>query len=855
MARTGYDVKLGADTKAFEAALRNLNKPIQEMEKSLKRLNEGLKLNPSNVTLLATKEKELSIQIQDTKNKLAGLREEYQKLEEKTKAAGKVTEEQARTFVRLDGEIATTEEELKALEKEYLNFGSVGLQQTHALGEKMKEFGEKAEIVANKLMKVSAAAAGMLAGFVKSASNWEDAWVGVTKTVNGTDEQMRKLEGDLLDMAKATGVSKSELASFAEAAGQSGIQVDNIAEYTKVISDLNVATNITGEEGARSIAKLFKQMQIGIDEVDNFGSAITALGNEFPTTEREILDLSSRLASTGEIVGLSGQEVLALATAMSSLGAEAEAGGTAMSKIFRKMQLAIANGGDQLEQFAAVSGMSVEEFTTSFNSAALPTLQDFIHGLADMQENGGDVIKTLDDMKLSEVRLSDQLLRLVGNENVLTDALALSNQSWEDNYALAEEADKRYGTLTYRMGALREQVDTIAVKLGNVLLPIIKDVIAKVQTWVEKFERLSPEAQKIILKVLGLVAAIGPASKIFAVLTKNVGNLLSKLPSLGKVISVLTNPITIVIASVAALIAIFKHLYDTNEEFRDKANAAWENIVKVFEEHVLPAIQSAGELIGSVLGEVWDIIQKVWGVIEPFIKQVFETLLDWWNNTGSSIVATLSDLMSVIFKGAKWIYDNVAKPIIDFLMANFLPVFKAVFEGAGNFVGDLFTKISDVWDDIKPVFDSIIQFLEDVFEGKWENIWNDVKNIFTSVFSGLADYMKDVFLNKAIAKINGFTNMINKATGLIAGGNGINIPMIPKLAEGAIVNKATLALVGEGKSAEAVMPLDKLPSLMAKALKEVGGSNITLQFYPQHMTEAELEVAFNYVNRRFGTAY
>jgi hypothetical protein len=86
------------------------------------------------------------------------------------------------------------------------------------------------------------------------------------------------------------------------------------------------------------------------------------------------------------------------------------------------------------------------------------------------------------------------------------------------------------------------------------------------------------------------------------------------------------------------------------------------------------------------------------------------------------------------------------------------------------------------------------------------------------------------------------------------GGQGINIPLIPKLAEGGIVDKATLAMIGEGKSAEAVMPLDKLPSLMAEAMKDAG-ANVTLQFYPKQMTEGDLEMAFNYVNRRFGTAY
>lgn len=92
------------------------------------------------------------------------------------------------------------------------------------------------------------------------------------------------------------------------------------------------------------------------------------------------------------------------------------------------------------------------------------------------------------------------------------------------------------------------------------------------------------------------------------------------------------------------------------------------------------------------------------------------------------------------------------------------------------------------------------------------------------------------------------------------GGIGFNFGYLSHiaLAKGGIVKKATNALIGEGSSPEAVIPLNRtLTHYMAEAMKEAnrGLGGITVNFYPQKMSEAELDNAFNYVNRRFGLAY
>ena len=143
MAKTGFNVTIGADTKPFETALRNLNAIIKTSQNDLKRLNDGLKLNPTNTKILETQFKQLGYEIKDTEDKIIKLREAQWNLVKSYEENGGWTEEQARTFQRLKGEIAVTEEELKKLQKQYESWGSVAKQQALAVATKMQEVGKK----------------------------------------------------------------------------------------------------------------------------------------------------------------------------------------------------------------------------------------------------------------------------------------------------------------------------------------------------------------------------------------------------------------------------------------------------------------------------------------------------------------------------------------------------------------------------------------------------------------------------------------------------------------------------------------------------------------------------------------
>ena len=313
---------------------------------------------------------------------------------------------------------------------------------------------------------------GMTAA-AESSIEFESAFTGVKKTVDGTPAQLAAISDEIKRMAAETGVSTTTIAAVAENAGQLGVATENIASFTRTMLDLGESTNLTADEAAVAIARLTNIMGSGEDATSRLGSSLVALGNNFATTESEILEMATRLASAGKLAGMSEAQILALATAMSSVGIEAEAGGTAMTQTLNAIDRAASSGGDTLETFARVAGMSAEEFTTAWRTDAAGALTAFIQGLSALSAQGGSVTAILDDLGLSGIRQSNMLRSLALASDMMTDALETSNSAWTENVALANEANAVYGNTEHRISAARESINNLGIAIGDAFGPQI----------------------------------------------------------------------------------------------------------------------------------------------------------------------------------------------------------------------------------------------------------------------------------------------------------------------------------------------------------------------------------------------
>lgn len=311
----------------------------------------------------------------------------------------------------------------------------------------LKSTGQKAMSVVGAGIVAASTAIIAFGGYaLKSSIDFESAFADVKKVLDGTDKQFADLEQGIRDMSKRLPQSATEIAGVAAAAGQLGIKTEDVLDFTETMVMLGDTTNLSSEEAATSLARLAAITGMSHKDFDKLGSVIVDLGNNFATTESEIVEMGLRLAGTGNQVGLSEDQVLALAAAMSSVGINAEAGGSSMSRVMQKINTEVLSGGENLAKFAEISGMSADDFSKKWKEEPEQAIVSFVDGLGKIKESGGDVTTALKEMGINSIQELDTLLRLSGASEGLADALGISANAWEENTALLDEAEQRYAT-------------------------------------------------------------------------------------------------------------------------------------------------------------------------------------------------------------------------------------------------------------------------------------------------------------------------------------------------------------------------------------------------------------------------
>jgi TP901 family phage tail tape measure protein len=366
---------------------------------------------------------------------------------------------------------------------------------------------------------------------IKTSVDYEYAFANVRKTVDATEEEYDRLSDSVKQMSTEVAASAEDIAEVMSIAGQLGIENEHLAEFTRTMIDLGNSTNMVAADAASEAARFANIMGMSQNEFQNLGSTLVDLGNNYATTESEIMSMSLRLAGAGRQVGLSEAQILGFAAALSSVGIESQMGGSAFSKALIKMEVAAATGGDALEDFARVSGMSASQFKDLWERDAASAFQAFIVGLSKMDEEGVSAIKTLDDIGIAEIRLRDTLLRATNASELFNKTQATANKAWSENAALTNEANKRYATTKSRLTNLKNTALMFARQIGDDLNPTIQQIIDKANALLQKFLSLDKTQRESIVKWAAFAAAVGP---VVLVLGKVVGAVGTVTGALGK---------------------------------------------------------------------------------------------------------------------------------------------------------------------------------------------------------------------------------------------------------------------------------------------------------------------------------
>lgn len=431
--------------------------------------------------------------------------------------------------------VKDTEAEIRRLTEQLYRMQSAWTQ----AGESLTAISKKCETISKAMAKagksltthVTAPITALGTAAVKASIDYEYAFADVRKTVDATEEEYNALSDSVKKMSTEVAASAEDIAEVMSIAGQLGIENEHLAEFTRTMIDLGNSTNLVAADAASEAARFANIMGMSQNEFQNLGSTLVDLGNNYATTESEIMSMSLRLAGAGRQVGLSKAQILGFAAALSSVGIESQMGGSAFSKALIKMEVAATTGGDALEDFAKVSGMTAKQFKALWDSDPAAAFQSFIVGLSKMDEEGESAIATLEEIGIKEVRLRDTLLRSTNATELFSRAQETANRAWRENAALTNEANKRYATTKSRLTNLKNTALMFARQIGDDLNPTIQQIIDKANALLQKFLSLDATQRQSIVKWAAFAAAVGP---VVLVLGKVVGAVGTVTGALGK---------------------------------------------------------------------------------------------------------------------------------------------------------------------------------------------------------------------------------------------------------------------------------------------------------------------------------
>lgn len=685
------------ESRKAEEALNALEGEAESLETQTEKLNAEYELQVAQLGANAKESDKLKLKMENLNDTHELAKEKVKNYEEQLEQAKKQYGENSTEVDKYEIELIEARKAEQEFANEIVNTNKEVKEQESVLkktSDQLIKTGEKMTSVGKDMSKKVTApivAAGTVAA--KSAIDFESSFADVRKTVDETEEGFERLETGIREMALELPSAATEIAEVTAMAGQLGIQNEHLLTFTRTMMDLGVATDMSGETAATTLARLANITQMSQKDFDRLGSTIVGLGNNFAATESEITEMAMGIAGAGSQINMSEADILGFSTALTSVGINAQAGGSAISKLMIEMASDVETGAERLDEFARVAGMSTSEFKRAFEEDAATAIFTFLGGLGDLSEEGESAFAIIDELGLSEIRLRDTILRTSNAREMANDALATANEAWEENIALEEEAAERYKTTESQLSILKNTIVDAAIDIGNILIPVIIDVVESIKPWIEKFKELDESTLETIVKIAGLIAAIGPLLIFLGTVATAIGKIgtivfkvIGFIGKFGKVIAALkpvlaalSGPIGWVIAAIAALIAIGVALYKNWDTIKEKAIELKDMVVGKF----IELKDNAGEAITEFVSDFVDkfnelkdgLIEKVTeikdSIVEFFtvtIPEAFNNFIEYMQEVPGRVMEFLSklfleDIPSAVGYGIGWLVSTIAEGI------------------------------------------------------------------------------------------------------------------------------------------------------------------------------------------------
>ena len=769
----GITVEIGGDTTKLTTALKDVDKALSTTQSSLRDVNKLLKLDPGNTELLAQKHRLLGEAVSETKEKLATLKTAAEQANQAL-ASGEITQSQ---YDVLQREIIETEQKLKDLERQAEN-SSVALQKIGQVGDKLQAVGDKVSGVGKTLTKsVTVPLAGLGTAAVATAANFESsmsqvqATMGITKdamsTVNGESvNTMDTLSALAKQMGSETAFSASECAEALNYLALAGYDTQEMCDTLPTVLNLAAAGGIDLASASDMVTDAMSALGMGTDEATTMVDQMAKTSSTTNTSVAQLGDAILTIGATAKSVKGGTAELNAALGILANNGIKGAEGGTHL----RNVILSLQNPTDKAA--ACMEQLGVDVYDSEGN---MRSLNDVL----------GDLNTSMDGMTSAE---KSNIIATIFNKTDLAAVNALlanTGESWdtlqqsitESGGAAQQMADTQLDNLQGQLTILKSALEGLAISIGELLMPVIKNIVAGIQSFVDWLNSLDEGTKQTIVTIGLIVAAVGPVLIVIGKVVSAVSTILSVVSKIGPVIGAVktaatglftvlaANPIGLVVAAIAALIAIFVALWNNCEGFREfwiglwegikaAAIAVWEALSSFFQgawETIVNLAQTIWGGIGDFFSGLWEAIsstaQAVWGAIGEFLSGLWTGIV----STAQSIWSGITEFFSGLWEGIRATAEAVWNGISTFLSTIWTAISTAaqtIWNGIATFLSTLWTAISTtaqaawngirdflsgIWEAIKGVFTAALEAIQTVVTGTWEAI----KSVVTTAMEAL----------------------------------------------------------------------------------------------------------------------
>ena len=683
----GITIELNADTSGITKGLKTVNSEIGATQKQLRDVDRLLKLDPTNTQLLEQKQRLLKDAIGETSTKLDTLKKAQEEVGKTLKETGQGQEQ----YDALTREIVSCEKELANLEKR-ANESNVALQKVAAVGDKMKDIGGNLSTAGQKMLPITAGIAGVGAAVVKTTAEFDSSMSKVAAVSGAAGDEFDALRAKAREMGETTKFTAADSAEAMNYMAMAGWKAEDMLDGISGVMNLAAAS---GEElGTTSdiVTDALTAFGMTAKESGHFADILAAASSNANTNVSMLGESFKYAAPVAGSLGYSAEDVSVALGLMANSGIKASMAGTTLRNIITRMAKPTKESGMAMDRLG-LSLADDEGRMYSFREIMDQLRESFGHinmPIDQFNAELNDLNQSLEDGNLTESKYNDALEELImeaygaeGAEKARTAAMLAGKQGMSGLLAIVNATDEDYQKLTESIDSssqafarteqgviplndalaqglevleeydgaaeamaatmqdnaagqfeiLKSQVMELAISFGDLLMPVIRDVITWLQGLADKLNGLDDDTKTTIIRIAAVVAAIGPVLIVVGKVITAVGTLMSILPALSGALTalwgvMLANPIALLIAAITALVVIIATKGDEIQGLLKRLDDWLQNVfAKDFTEIFGPVF---GEYLNAFVANIrnmWNAVQQILNGLIDFIRGVFTD--DW----------------------------------------------------------------------------------------------------------------------------------------------------------------------------------------------------------------------------------